>query len=305
MLVSLACLVASCGGARSEVPPEAYLRVGVDVEEEAREVEATLVRAGWTRTDRIANDRFVALGFARGDARAIRVVTRRGVAVALDSLEPDGVRVRHGDVHLESLGDDVDGDGAPEVVVSRASHDERCLALLRVDEEGRVTLAADDAEALQPGSCVTAFSDVDDDGVPEALVSLAWPELAIDGVVARLHAPLTLEDGAWRARGVPTSYAEHERETRTTALVAARASGRIAEVVRIALELAALAHLEGATAAAQVHHFDDALEGVALDDAHRSALEAVRAVLRSGWGATEERDERAEELDDEAAASAP
>ena len=133
LYVGLAALGAACGGALEGPRPEDWMRVGVEPEEEAVEVEAALREAGWTRTQRRTGDGFVALAFERGEQYAVRVVSRRGVVVALDSHEPDGLRERHGRVSLpEPPRSDLDGDGREDVLVARDdATGERCLAVVR------------------------------------------------------------------------------------------------------------------------------------------------------------------------------
>ncbi len=283
MLWTLALL--GCASAPEPVRLRDWMRVGVDPEAEAAEVEAGLAAAGWARTQRVAGSGYVALGFTRGEERAIRVVTARGVTAALDSHEGDGVRVRHGAVRLDEREPDVDGDGSPEVVIARDAEDGPCLAVLRIGEAGQVTLAPDDAEALQPGSCVGALRDVDGDGVVEALARLRWPEVAVGAEVAEVEAALVLEEGAWRSRGAPTGYAEAERERRAEALARARAARDLPRALRLAVELAALAHLDGATVSAQVERFDASLDGLVLTEEVSVAVDAARALIASGWGA--------------------
>lgn len=271
------------------------MRVGVEPAEEAARVRATLTGSGFEVARRLEGEGFVALGFAHPEGRrAVRVITSRGVAAALDSHEPDGVRTRHGAVRLlapdEGDGHDRDGDGLAEVVVARDAAGATCLAILRVGEDGRVTLAPTDAERLAPGACPSALADVDGDGTPEVLVELRWPDLTVEGMEAppSLRAALVLDDGAWRASGLPVVYARRERARRLSALEAARRGFDVPAAIRLAVELAALAHLTGASVAAQVERFDEALAGVVLTRAQVDRVAAIRAVIGGGWRAPEE-----------------
>ena len=265
---------------------EDFIRVGVDPVEEAARVEETLTRAGWERTRRIDGEGFVALAFARNDRRAVRITTSRGIAVALDSHEPDGVRLRHGAVSLiEGDASDLDGDGRVDVVVSREEGSERCLAVLRIAEDGDATVAPIEAEALAPGACASELADIDGDGVVEALVTLRWPDLAIDGQVATLTAVLVLEDGGWRAGPMPVAYVEREEASRRDALMAARAARDVPSAARLGVELAALAHSSGAALSAQIARLDAALSGLVLTETQAAEVAAVRAVIAAGWQA--------------------
>src|SRR5690606_26313548 len=164
ILLTLA--LAGCGAPREPPLLERWVRVGTDPEREAEAVARGLEAGGYRATQRIAGDGFVALAFVReaDDRRAVRVITRIGVAVALDSHETDGVRIRHGAVRLietGARGDDVDLDGRPEVVVARDGEEGTCIAVIRIAEDGRPSAPAIEAEALAPGRCASSLEDVD------------------------------------------------------------------------------------------------------------------------------------------------
>jgi hypothetical protein len=278
-------LLFACGSPRPIVPPEAYFRVGVDVASEARAVEEALVRAGYTRTQRIVGDEFVALAFVRtaDDHRAVRVVTRNGLAVLLDSHESDGVRVRHGDVRLiEQVAHDIDGDGRPEIVVARDG-DPTCIAVLRVTDTGAVRAARIESGAVAEGACASSLEDIDGDRRPEALVTLAWPELSIGDRVPSIRAVLVWSDGAWIANGTPEAFAERERTARITALERARNTRDLSDVHRLAIELAAIANLTGAPRASQLARYDEALAGLVLREEELARVREVRARIAAGW----------------------
>lgn len=282
-----------CAGTPEPVRFEDWLRVGVDTEDEAAAVERQLTSGGFTRTTRLTSPRFVALAFTREDGkRAVRVVTSRGVVASLDSHEADGVRERHGAVRLlelDGIEHDVDGDGAPEVVVARDEASRVCHAVLRIDQEGRAIAVPDDAAELAPGGCVTGFEDVDGDGTMEALAGLSWPELALDGV-PRVDAVLVAHEGGFRARGAPVVHQTREREQREQALQAAHTRLDVAEALRLGVELAALAHLDGAALDAQVRRFDRALSGLVLTRGQLVAVRRARRWIAAGWRAPGTRD---------------
>lgn len=290
----LALTLVGCAGAPEPVRFEDWLQVGVDAEAEAEAVERQLTSGGFTRTTRLESPRFVALAFTREDGRrAARVVTSRGVVASLDSHEPDGVRERHGAVRLlelEGLTDhDLDGDGSPEVVVARDEEGRVCHAVLRIDEEGRALAVPDDAAELTPGGCVTGFADVDGDGAFEALARLSWPELALDAV-PRVDAVLVAHEGGYRARGVPAVHQTRERESREQALQVAHTRLNVPEALRLGVELAALAHLDGAAIGAQVARFDRAMQGLVLTRGQLVVVRRARRWIAAGWRAAGTRD---------------
>ena len=87
----LACACAS-SPQRSYVDEPSRLVIGVDPEAEADAVVKQQEAHGYYEVLRLRGHAFTALGFAplRGDARdgRVRVVTARGIALALDSLAP-------------------------------------------------------------------------------------------------------------------------------------------------------------------------------------------------------------------------
>lgn len=277
--------LAACAPAAQPLGAETFLNVGVSPRAEADAVRARLEAAGWERTGEVETERFVALAFRRGeDQRAVRVITARGVVAALDSHEPDGVRARHG---LVALADpavrDFDGDGAEELVLVRDGGPTPCLAVLRFDDAGQVRAAPDDASTLREGACVARHEDVDGDGTLEAIVPLSWPELSLAEPPATIEVALIAREGGWHADGMPSRYVERLRGALDGALGAARLARDVSRAATVAVEIAALAHLTGASVAAQVRRFDEALSGLVLTDEARDRVAAIRAVIASGW----------------------
>ena len=289
ILLSLALM--GCGAPREEPLLERWIRVGTDPEREADAVTRGLAAGGYRPTQRIAGDGYVALAFEReaDDRRAVRVITRIGVAVALDSHETDGVHTRHGAVRLVETGardGDVDRDGRPEVVVARDAEEGTCIAVIRIAEDGRPSAPPIEIDALAPGRCASSLEDVDGDGSLEAIAELAWPAHAIsEAAVPALRVALPARDGGWPAGAMPLAYERREREARQAALEEARSRLDVASASRLGVELAALANLAGATLAAQAQRYDQALEGMVLRRHERDAADAIRAFIATGWGA--------------------
>lgn len=133
---------------------ERFLRFGVDPSAEADALTAQLERAGYTLARRVRGQYFTALGFVdtQGLPSVLRVVTARGIALALDA--------RAGDVFVPSeqfqllpapFSDthDADGDGFEEVFVWQAvSGQEPCVQPYRVRDSGFVDRVEQDNYAL-------------------------------------------------------------------------------------------------------------------------------------------------------------
>lgn len=286
-LLVLACVVA-CSAPRPD-PLTHWIRVGTDARVEAERLVASLERAGYTLEHRIESPRFVALGFVRGadERRAIRVVTRLGVAVSLDSHESDGVRVRHGPVRLvrsPSLGPE---DG--QLLVARDGPDGACLSIVQIDPEGRPSVPLIEAEHLATGACATDVADLDGDGRPELVVGLTWPDLALSEVeVPQVQVPLVARAGAWRAEGIPSDLETSEQVRLARALAEARRALDVARASRLGVERAALAHLTGASREVQLARYDAALAGLVLRPDQRDQVIRVRAYIAGGWSADQE-----------------
>ena len=259
--------------------------------EEADAVSATLRRAGWNETLRLSTPRMVALALSRGtDERAVRVVTQRGVAVSLDSHEPNGISVRHGAVGLAPSPNplDVTGDGVEEVVLVRDGQDgSRCIAVIAVDPVGLARRVVVEADAIAVGACASGLRDVDDDGTVEAIIALRWPELAFGrseaAAVPQVEVALAYSERRFRSSAIVVSYIEAERARRLERLEQARARYDVAESARWGVELAALAGLGGASPAAQVRTFDAATAGLILSEGQADRLASIRAMIIRGW----------------------
>ncbi len=279
------CVAAGCGSAAPPVDPAvAFLRVGVDPHEEARAVEASLAEGGFRVRTRSEGATFVALGLeheARGET-AVRVLTRRGIGLAIDvpgeqSAQPVGV------VMSGSDGADLDGDGLEEVVLFRLDpvRERRCLAVVRVSDEGFVVPVPARLEGLGEQPCIEDLRDVGGDGRPEALVGWRLDELA-RGVVPRVMVPF-----AWGGRGFSPegrAFAAHwssERRSREDALREARSARDVEAAYVLAVELAAIERARGAPVRAQVLAFDDALRGLVLTEAQARALAEARERIAS------------------------
>lgn len=176
------------------------LVVGVDPEREAERVASSLAPAGWRPLRRLAGGEpagsaWVALSFrhARDPLRsALRVVTRRGVPLAVDADEDS----RFVDLDLAAVGGtpgpapgrlDLNEDGRGDLVLvardasvlSRRAfppYGRRCLRPVLARPGGFLRpLPPPPLGAIVPGSvCLVGFRDPDGDGRREAVGSLLW-----------------------------------------------------------------------------------------------------------------------------------
>jgi hypothetical protein len=149
-----------CAGSAERGPyfgDERFLTLGVDPESEAKVVVKDLAASGHSLSVRTRGRSFVALGFeAQGAPAHVRIVTGRGIALALDAWQSHAldVGVRYTLlVPPEERAPDVDGDGNEEVFVAVAPYDggEACLAAYRVHAAGNVTRVASNLGATVPG----------------------------------------------------------------------------------------------------------------------------------------------------------
>lgn len=284
-------VAAGCAPHRTEPDPFALLRVGVDPAKEARAVRRSFAQTGYQMTGEVRGAGFRALGFVRPDgASAVRIVTRRGIEVALDAPDDE----EHGRVRVSLLagklaGHDLDGDGHPEVPVAVVlrPRGKRCIGLVRIYADGAASEVAVDPGHAVNGACIERLSDVGGDGRPEALVVERHPGLTADlgSAPPTVMLPLKGRAGAWGPALGP-AYARYwtaQMQARHKALERARHQAHPADALRIAVELAAIARLRGADTAAQIHAFDEALRGVVLPEAVVPSVDCVRKAIARGW----------------------
>jgi hypothetical protein len=128
---------------------ERFLRLGVEPDREADQLEQQLQASGFEPVLRFRGQHFHALGFLdRSGRRAlVRVVTVRGIELALDpqpgdDLQPS-VRYRLLAAPLPET-HDADGDGFEEIFVERIAGQPplRCVQVYRVRDSGFVDLVS-------------------------------------------------------------------------------------------------------------------------------------------------------------------
>lgn len=281
-------LIAACG---SEPPPPdslRYLRVGVDLEEESVAVLAGLERAGWALDERIAGSRFVALSATRGDAGAVRVITERGLMLALPDVgtEEDGARW---ELDSELTGHDHDGDGVDDVVARVRGDDRTCTTLYVVSPGGLVSAVAIAAGERFPDACIEDLVALDGEPPIEAIASSRFFELA-HAPVPRLRMPLVLDDGVFvpaRAE-IRGAFIALERARLGPRVERATATGDVADAFRLAVEMALLAWFEGLGRPAQQQAMDEVLAPLTLNAAYEAARERVRAAIERDFRSEDE-----------------
>lgn len=273
-LVAALTTTCACGGALEAGPDEsAFLAVGADPVAMIDDATARLVAGGFVPTARIDGERFCAAAFQHSEARsAIRIATRRGMALALDAGPDEGV------LSLDPrTGTDLDGDDAPDIVIVRAETARSCLALAGVDPEGLFRPVPTDARGLDPQGCIERLEHLDHDARVEAIV--VTRAHALGAAPPSIAEPLTLRaDGAFARGAWPAGFATRERETREAALDRAAERGDATVVIRLAVELAWIARARGGDVAAVDEQLALAAR-VALSPEDAAALAAARQFL--------------------------
>ena len=289
-----ACLSASC--ATTAVAPTfsdaQWLTVGVDPEVEARKILQDYEQAGYSLHARVVGQAFTAMGFVRADgtSRGIRVVTARGVALALDSV-PKGALEDRLEYFLMmppvAATLDADGDGAEEFFVRELGRRTgNCVVPYRVGPSGVVQRIEPDLARFGADSCIESLSDVDGNGEVELVVRYRierlplrqWPEV-----------PLLLfpdGQGGFDPTGAPTvtePYYVGEIERRQVALVEAADAGQAESTYRLACEVALLWHLTGAARATELRVLKSHFSELNAANRDRAIESAIVARAQEGW----------------------
>jgi len=278
--------VAGCGGAPpAERDPADYLAVGVDPSVEAHTLETSLAASSYRVTSEVTGEGWTAFAMTREDGASLaRVVTHRGVVVAVDEL-PTPLAPARGVLSVEPSppsGTDVDRDGTSDVVLARQERDRRCLMMLGIDADGGGHALVVDAANLASDLCVEDVRDVDGNEAPEAIVRVRARSLARQAIPV---ADLPLErdaTGVYRRVDPAERFVADERRTRAARLAIARAAPDAEAVYTIALELALVAYAAGEAPDAQVQAFDDAMSGVVLDVDLLTAVHFARGEIAAG-----------------------
>lgn len=282
----LALLLAACAGASAPVAdPTDYLAVGVDPITEAHTLEASLAGDGFRSSSEAQGPGWAGFAMTRPDGASLaRLVTRRGVVVALDET-PSAIAPTRGVLGIEPAppsGTDLDGDGTNDVVLSRTEADRRCLMVVGVDDDGGARPLVVDTANLALDVCLEEVRDVDGNEAPEAIVRVRARALARASVpVADL--PLERDDtGEYRRVDPAERFIALERGARRARIGAARATPDAEAVYTAAVELALVSFVAGESPDVQVQAFDEGMSGVVLDVDLLTAVHFARGEIAAG-----------------------
>ena len=291
VLLLLACAT-GCATAQSQSPffgDEAYLHFGLDTGAEAKALIQTYAEQSEPLALRLAGQHFTALGFMdrSGHATRVRVLTVRGIQLALDLERPSalGSGTRYALLDAPIAGtQDADGDGFEDVFVERRSEQGTCLLVYRVLDVGFVDAMSTSLRLFGRDWCPTGVTDLDHDGRAELTVEIDL--LDFPGVAPHVRVPLWAFDHRFELHAKPAElvqYVADERASRSTELAAARHELDATNIQRIAIELAALAHILGASAAERLAIFDATLAGVVLSASQQRAVLEARQTIYTSW----------------------
>lgn len=286
---SAVCLasIVGCAGRGSLLPDYSeMLAAGVEPHAEAAVVEAHLGEAGYVCDERAERETFVALGFVRASDghRAVRVVTSRGVAFALDSGAM-AIGAPPGDVHLdaERSGTDVDGDERPDVVITRSEPDRQCWLVLALTEDGGLDALRVDADGLDADACLEGFTDVDGHGTEEAIVRTRSRRLQRTRVPTA-DVPLERDEaGIYHRRPPPVAFLAAVRARLTAAITEARVQHAEEELYTLAVETALVSRAAGESLATTLAAFDEVVTTVVWSPALAEAVRSAREHIARDW----------------------
>jgi hypothetical protein len=209
-----------------------YFGVGVDPAAEMQAVTDTMQAHGFVVAQRVETPHFIAVALNSEEASALRIVSTRGVVLALDSGTQDNVLTLD-----PRTGSDLDGDTLADIVLVRAEATRTCLALARVHADGYLETVATDTTGLEGATCIEALRDVNDDDHIDALEPMHASELGFD---ASITVALTrVDDGSFalHPEDVSTYFADERARREALVMLAVDAANQHA-LMRLAFELA-------------------------------------------------------------------
>jgi hypothetical protein len=267
-----------------------FLRFGVDPRAEADELVKGYAERSEPLALRIIGRDFTALGFMDRSGRAtrVRIVTLRGIALALDP-EPETPLTATPRFALLAppLPDtqDADRDGFEEVLVEERAPNETCLRVYRVRDVGYVDRLETRLRAFGQERCASAAADNDQDGRIELYVDVQLVDF-------ELPYPPSVRLALWpdQHRFTPIGtgdllprYIAAQQAAREIDLDQARASKDSVAARRLAVELAALSQVLGLPAQDQLAQFDRALRHIPLSQAEQAWSVVAREHIAEHW----------------------
>jgi hypothetical protein len=265
-----------------------FLRPGVDLASEEREVRRVLEQRGMRVTARVAQPGFVALGAVSRRASAVRVITGRGVVVAEDAEADDLFQPA-----VLALGEGFTLGEYTLVGYARtpARQDVGCVTLARILPDASTVSCVLDVSDFGARACVASVS-LGRNGALRA--KIAWPSLhayATPRLDVELDFALQKEDTRTPiVRLRPGAWIDQET-TRYNAVQLAKAD--IATRHAVGVARAALAKLAGKSSAQQVDLYRNALGTLLPGSLEASLASETLRHIQGGW------------LDGPEAASAP
>ncbi|MEM9193018.1 MAG: hypothetical protein AAGF12_27840 [Myxococcota bacterium] len=276
-----ALLLVGCAGSTEPIDYTRYFRAGVEVAEEAEAIRAGFIEHEWLLDRRLDGDGFAALVFSRTGEYAVRVVTARGVGIAV------GGEGHHQRLHVEGLDGTREGrvNGRELLLGERDSTIPRtCLLRIRVDRDGGARTYAVTPMGEDPDACVEAYDDLFGDPELEALVVLRERRLS-RGEVPAVPVPMVLDEEQYRLASGDrlASYCASLRTQRQEEVQVGRTRGDFDTAFRVAVELAILSRVCGGSRADQLRSFTEALAGLVLSEEQAGATAAARTLIRAGF----------------------
>jgi hypothetical protein len=300
-MLPLACLLAACTPAQD---PQAFidqelsfLRPGVQLEAEEREVRRVLAQRGLRVNARVAPAGFTALSALSRDRRlsALRVITARGVVVAEDAATDD--LFQPGTISLlEHFGGTIGEFALLAYARVPLGQDAGCVTLQRILPDANAAACVLDVSRLGARACV---SNLGPSRAGRMRATVAWPslhafttpqldvELAFDDPYQGLSGALMDEQQLPRVSVVPVArismeggWVERERNK-----FGARRVGKADFSLRHATGLAraALARLSGQGIDAQLNAYRNAVGDVLSGSAEALVVADTTRHIQNDW----------------------
>jgi hypothetical protein len=266
---------------------EKYLRFGVDPRAEANAVVQAHEERGFRVVRRIEGQAFTALGFvgSRPHVQSVRVVTSRGIQLALDPQSEANPDVTSYELLAPPIDgtQDADADGFEEIFVrATARAGDACLQVYRVRDVGFVDALPIELALFGTRCCASDVEDLDGDGRAELVAEVRLDDRAEP---ARVRVPLWADAHRFVLRpgsAATLRFVSAERRAREEALARARLALDVDASLGLTIELSALAMVAGEPCAARVRVFDSALAGLVLEQDQAQAVSVARARIADG-----------------------